>query len=927
MASMTPPGGQNLFGASDDFSEFPGILDRIFGNSEKGMKRIVTLSDTLVKNVEKVRKELDAALGNKGVGGQRLGLGSFTRPQQVGMGVAAGLAVTGGLAYSMAPNTMAAVTQRMYADSLAGLSGMGAQGLIAQSNRLVGGGATSAMGPTAAAATLAYSGGYLANTLSSKRVMAQLGGLSAITGGSNEQMAQAMSGINAMTFLKGGIRARDAQGNLVAPNVLINQVYRFLYGGRKVTKEQAMMVLNPGSKGYATIMQLTGGDPNLFQTVAMGVIARASQGGKPLTANQMSDPNKMLDVMGVGKESPIRSNFRYNTSEARKLQATEGGLVGGYNVALRTTASVNDGFSALAETLPAVTQALMTFKGALQTFPNAGNTGATLSGLGGMVAGMGMNIGQMMLAGYGLKKLGVIGGAGKAGGFLSKFGKFGKFAGRLPYVGIPITIASVAASLFGQGGGDCGHGNIGPHSCGMGGDSGGGSSSSPSAQATLQMPVPPGTRVTSEFGPRPEAAKRNPGISSNHSGIDYGVPVGTRIVSAGDGVVTETGTHRQYGNYIIIRHGKKSTLYGHLSKFLVSKGNKVKQGQQIALSGGKKGAPGAGSSTGPHLHFEVRDNGGVGAQGRVNPKGLFGKAFSFIKNLVSSGINLAKRAFGMDSAKRDQSENKNSLKNIFDFSDRNQSASSRLSTPSIAALLSELDGDPTSYEDVMKRLSPEDRRSAEKNGLFNNSYDEGMTGEKGIAGGSRTNFMRLLHAKGFRGKSLHTAFAVALAESGGRVDAVGDTHLTDKKWGPSYGPFQIRSLKDWKKYNDPYRDARRLRNGNFNVEAAYVKSNQGNSWKPWTTYTKGTYLKYLDDAQVAAQNAGIGGGDPIGAPTAVASGVASMQPKMEEKKNVNVTVQMNVTIARASLAEANHLVKEVKKSLEKEFKYDGMGIY
>lgn len=75
--------------------------------------------------------------------------------------------------------------------------------------------------------------------------------------------------------------------------------------------------------------------------------------------------------------------------------------------------------------------------------------------------------------------------------------------------------------------------------------------------------------------------------------------VGTPIYAPGDGVVTRALQHRFAGKYIEIRHSDRySTRYLHLSKFLVRKGQRVKRGDKIALSGN------TGRSTGPHLHYE-----------------------------------------------------------------------------------------------------------------------------------------------------------------------------------------------------------------------------------------------------------------------------------------------------------------------------------
>ncbi len=89
-----------------------------------------------------------------------------------------------------------------------------------------------------------------------------------------------------------------------------------------------------------------------------------------------------------------------------------------------------------------------------------------------------------------------------------------------------------------------------------------------------------------------------------HLGVDYAAPTGTAVRSVGDGVVELAGQQNGYGNVIQIRHtNNRSTLYAHLSRIDVKKGQRIEQGQRI-------GAVGAtGWATGPHLHFEFRVNG------------------------------------------------------------------------------------------------------------------------------------------------------------------------------------------------------------------------------------------------------------------------------------------------------------------------------
>lgn len=110
-----------------------------------------------------------------------------------------------------------------------------------------------------------------------------------------------------------------------------------------------------------------------------------------------------------------------------------------------------------------------------------------------------------------------------------------------------------------------------------------------------------GGRQTSSFGRR-KAPKR--GASTNHKGIDLATPTGTAVMASSGGTVVQAGWQSSYGYVVYINHPDgKQTRYAHLSKVLVSVGQKVKQGQKIALSGN------TGRSTGPHLHFELRVNG------------------------------------------------------------------------------------------------------------------------------------------------------------------------------------------------------------------------------------------------------------------------------------------------------------------------------
>jgi hypothetical protein len=110
-------------------------------------------------------------------------------------------------------------------------------------------------------------------------------------------------------------------------------------------------------------------------------------------------------------------------------------------------------------------------------------------------------------------------------------------------------------------------------------------------------------RLTSPFGVRISPIN---GKTSMHGGLDLAAPSGTSVYAARDGVVTYIGENRLYGKHIIITHnGNWSSLYGHLSAINTSLNSNVKSGTII----GKVGSTGL--STGPHLHFELKQNGKV----------------------------------------------------------------------------------------------------------------------------------------------------------------------------------------------------------------------------------------------------------------------------------------------------------------------------
>ncbi|CAN5319749.1 hypothetical protein BH09PSE1_BH09PSE1_29110 [soil metagenome] len=125
----------------------------------------------------------------------------------------------------------------------------------------------------------------------------------------------------------------------------------------------------------------------------------------------------------------------------------------------------------------------------------------------------------------------------------------------------------------------------------------------------------PGFAINSKFGLRRLGGE--PG-ARQHKGVDIAAPQGTSVYAAAEGRVLRIGYDPAgYGNFIEMRHPNgMTTLYGHLSRVDVASGDRVAPGGRIGLVGS------TGYSTGPHLHFEVRRDGG-----QINPTRVMGRTF------------------------------------------------------------------------------------------------------------------------------------------------------------------------------------------------------------------------------------------------------------------------------------------------------------
>jgi murein DD-endopeptidase MepM/ murein hydrolase activator NlpD len=186
------------------------------------------------------------------------------------------------------------------------------------------------------------------------------------------------------------------------------------------------------------------------------------------------------------------------------------------------------------------------------------------------------------------------------------------------------------------------------------------SSDPPDAPATRPVPTPtpapaPGNgacgplsladpvdgTVTSGFGPR---------WGRNHDGLDIAAASGTPIRAAECGIVSFAGVQGGYGNMVCVKHSSRfETCYAHMTRYAVSQGQRVEQGQVIGYVGC------TGSCTGPHLHFETRVDGtardpraylgGAGVPGEPTVKATLGsKAKAVATTAIAKDVNRARFA-------------------------------------------------------------------------------------------------------------------------------------------------------------------------------------------------------------------------------------------------------------------------------------------
>ena len=129
----------------------------------------------------------------------------------------------------------------------------------------------------------------------------------------------------------------------------------------------------------------------------------------------------------------------------------------------------------------------------------------------------------------------------------------------------------------------------------------------------MALPIKNG-KVTTAYGKKGKMWSKG-----YHTGVDFAVPTGTDVLAVADGKIEAANWGAAYGTQLVQKVEGGWVIYAHLSKALVKAGDKVTKGQHIGESGN------TGNSSGPHLHFEMRDNIRWSAGKDIDPKAILAK--------------------------------------------------------------------------------------------------------------------------------------------------------------------------------------------------------------------------------------------------------------------------------------------------------------
>lgn len=426
-----------------------------------------------------------------------------------------------------------------------------------------------------------------------------------------------------------GVNVRGADGMMRGMKDIAKDLWSTLnkqkMGGKPLSKDDISFSLQPGNALDSLLNQYFGNDPVLRQGVVNELLLMAGGSGGAIT-------KQVTQQQGLST-SAINSKAALTATQVNVQQAAAQYELKGFEEANKALGKLNTRFAELIDHSK-VLQKILEGKGFMDTFAGAGHgAGSAVLGMAG--AGL-MGIGKWGLGkAKGLFNWGKGAAddvAGKAKGFGSKAlgpisallsGYFGfqdrkKNKGKFDWGSVAKSAGTAfvagevvgGAETFGLSGLIAalvaGGGNIAGQLI-QGGEGGGEDGLDPSSPT---MPLSNNPPITSPFGvvrhiiTDPKTGRHNASWGKPHGGVDFGVPEGTPVFAVKDGVAQETPYDSNgFGNYAKVLHEDgKMSYYGHLSSILAKGGQKVSAGDLVGYSGN------TGNSSGPHLHFEVREN-------------------------------------------------------------------------------------------------------------------------------------------------------------------------------------------------------------------------------------------------------------------------------------------------------------------------------
>lgn len=889
--------------------------------------------------------------GSGGSGGGSLGLGlaGFSEPRRstvMALGV-------GSAMFAMAPDVNDAVAQRIAARSAGVVAGMSPQAMVKMTNGMSSGGMTGTYSMQLAAANMLYQGGLVAGQSGFSNIMRQVGSLSAMTGISNEQMAGSLSAMNGMRGLQLGVQIRDGRGQLLPPSQIADRLWNRMYGNRTdITPADVAVVYNPGSRAYQNVMALANGDPTVFQAIAAALMAKAKNKGRTAPLN---NADKTMSLMGMGANDPSRNVMERTAAQAKVLQKNGDAAVTGFNAAQDTIRLANNAFAALPGAVTNTITALKGFQTALGGFSAVLGTlmGAAMyrpGGMGGIPllpgkGGGGGGAGVTMPTPHSGGPTGIVplaaGPTSRINGAKGMFSRFlsgpksmmgllgrgllayGAYKG-LDYLQSKIQVGPSWLRKAGNFAFDVGQGALsgllmgGPagavYGSAMGGVSsiispygdpvpgpqgGNGEGSAVSTQASgvgnlVSNALSFVHKVPYIFGGKTEKGWDCSGfVQTIYARAGISLPR-TAAQQSRRGTPVGSLADARPGDLLFFRYGRLGNEVDHVAIYIgggkmveaanQNAGTRVSNVPTRSLAGIRRVL---GSTVGKSYNnlMEALKGRGVNIVGNTGDKGA-----PFGVEITAAGI----RSLGAAT-----------LSALTGLDSRGATISTLMGTPS---------GGTNDWSGGYDVSSGGYRRSTDAGARYE--------GRIGLPVNSKSDLVNVLRQAGFSGDGLTMAYAVAMAESGGR-----STAFNGKGRDRSYGLFQINMLGSLgPARREKFGLARNedLYDPLTNAKVAYHMTAGGQNWSHWSTYTNGSYKKFLNSYDKGSyrvthdQVANIHKDEMI---------VPADEARKIRSGVMGANVTINLTVQNSSDAEALKFARRVKQIIEQDSYVDGIGRY